>query len=245
MATKPRVEYPKFGARTLPETAIEFTRAVLPALLQNHGPATVSEIVEELDTLCTKTYRRVIDGYAQFNTPVSRSTVARALRSVKGVVSVHGHRGADNSGKQVRYNFPTSPVAAIVAAAPPKPVEDPKPVEAPMPSTPADSGMCQSTRSIWALPASRCVWGDAQYWDVTRKQAMVRTIQSVVPNWPLASAASRIRRDAIKRDPSISKMTRANVGAVLIHLMREGKTALICRHNPSRKRRLNYLWHRM
>jgi hypothetical protein len=108
------------------------------------------------------------------------------------------------------------------------------------------SGLCQGrATSMWDEPAARCVWGETATWPRRERERLIDAIVKSLPPSNAPMTASRIRRRAHYVTRDMRKLTRANVAALLILMMRSGEAMLIAQHNPSRKRRINYLWSRV
>lgn len=244
--------FPLFGSKNAPKTPTEFLRAVLPAMLDRQ-PLTSVAILSEAKLLLADTYRseKWSAGIARDINAKTVATVLAKPRSSKQTllfVQNEGKRGA-----ATWRNVDGEPVKAadpVEAKEPPPAKEPPKPADVPMPPLPPSTdkdpapGLCQATGTLWQDPPAKCVWGACATMTKHERSFLVEAIKASVPDLHNPISASRIRRQAMVINPSVRRLSRANVGAILIFLMREGFSSLIARHNPKRKRRVLYLWHR-
>lgn len=248
--------HPTFTADTAPKSAAAFVRAILPAVLEHVQPATFEELWNALSTDITVHYGRVSHVAA-----VLGNVVPKTLSNVLAPLNRNGERvphvsAVKKGGKTYYSNLDFGAVteaaeatAAVTAPAdapfvPPVTVNEARAANGLPPVGEDMPGLCQSKHGLWADPPARCVWGDAAGFPVPRRLEMIRALLEMTPPPGDVRSASRIRRMASQKNLDVCKLTRSNVGAILIHLMRDGQTNIICRHNAKRKRRVLYMWHR-
>lgn len=224
--------YPSFPEP--PKNPTAFLRAVLPAIL-DQGPATSVEILQKASHVLQTHYAATS---WRRNVELTPKTVATVLAPPRG-------KDPDPSPFEA-LKEPGSRVVRYRNAgleAPPVPVR-----EQPAPSfaraEPDAPGLCQATGTLWQEPPAKCVWGVCAPLSKHERSFLVEAIKAAVPDLHGPISASRIRRQAIVINPGVRQLSRANVAAILLLLAREGFSSLIARHNPKRKRRVLYLWHR-
>ena len=266
------MDYPTFSGKNpkagpLPETPTALVRMVLPAILAETPGLTVSECYDALMKAADNRYGGAPPDVRTLFGKIVLKTVSNVLARPEFTGDLRGtKRHYRNAGTPA-----PAPALALAAAVPAKPARTPKPEgsrvaprsrapatpTAPPPAPPpapepppatmgADgSGICQGDgRGLWADPPAKCVWGGLAGRSLMERQRIAGLLLSCVPPLGAPISASRIRRRAVTEDREVRHMSRANVAAVLLLMMKQGGLTLIAQHNPSRKRRINYLWMR-